>query len=75
LAWTIASGQPQARLIHSLRRSAEVYRDEVTRRSQWLGLYVPILTTLVICGGVVFLYALATLGPWVMILRRLALPY
>jgi general secretion pathway protein F len=75
LAWTIAGGQPQSRLISSLRRTAEVYRDEVARRSQWLGLYVPILSTLVICGGVVCLYALVTLGPWIMIMRRLALPY
>lgn len=74
LAWTIASGQSQSRLIRSLRRTAEVYRDEVVRRSHWLGLYVPILSTLVICGGVVCIYGLVTLGPWIMIMRRLTLP-
>ena len=75
LAWTIAGGQSQPQLIRSLRRTAEVYREEVVRRSQWLGLYVPILSTLVICGGVVCLYGLVTLGPWIMIMRRLTLPH
>jgi general secretion pathway protein F len=74
LAWTIAGGQSQPQLIRSLRRTAEVYREEVVRRGQWLGLYVPILSTLVICGGVVCLYGLVTLGPWIMIMRRLTLP-
>ena len=75
LAWTVSSGQPQPQLARSLSRTAEIYRDEMTRRSQWLMLFVPILSTLVICGTAVALYALVTLGPWIMIMRRLALPY
>lgn len=74
LAWTIAGGQPQGELASTLARSAEVYREEVNRRSQWLSLYVPLVLTFAICGGVVFLYAMLTLGPWIAILRRISAP-
>jgi general secretion pathway protein F len=75
LAWMLASGLPQAQLCRSLARSAEVYREEVARRSQWLMLYVPLVLTIVISGGVVLIYALLTLGPWLAILRRLTQPH
>jgi type II secretory pathway component PulF len=74
LAWTIASGQSQEQLRRTLSRTAEVYRDELNRRSQWLTLYVPLMLTTLVCGGVVLGYALLTLGPWILIMRRLALP-
>jgi general secretion pathway protein F len=75
LAWTIAGGHSQPRLVRTLERTAEVYRDEVSRRSQWLAIYIPLVVTLVVCGGAVFCYGMLTLGPWIMIMRRLALPY
>jgi type II secretory pathway component PulF len=75
LAWTIAGGQSQPRLAQTLARAAEVYREEVARRSQWLTLYIPLFATIVVCGGLVFLYALLTLGPWIALMRRIALPY
>src|SRR5207237_1313120 len=65
LAWTIVSGQSQPRLVQTLARSAQVYHDEVIRRSQWLVIYVPLMATVGICGILVFLYALVTLGPWI----------
>lgn len=75
LAWTISSGQAQGELAQTLARSAEVYRDEANRRSQWLTLYVPLVLTLVVCGGVVFVYAMLTLGPWIAIMRRISGPF
>ncbi len=75
LAWTLAGGQSQPRLIRTLTRAAEVYRDEVTRRSQWLTIYVPLFATIGICGSLVCLYALLTLGPWIALMRRMAEPY
>jgi type II secretory pathway component PulF len=74
LAWTIASGQSQRELVRSLARTAETYRDEVFRRGQWLSMYVPLIATLLLCGGAVFAYAVLTLGPWILIMRRLSLP-
>ncbi len=75
LAWTLASGQSQPRLMRTLSRTAEVYRDEVSRRSQWLMIYVPLFTTIGICGSLVCLYALVTLGPWIALMRRVSEPY
>jgi general secretion pathway protein F len=73
LAWTLAGGGDAARLPQILRRTAETYQDEVTRRGQWLQLYVPVATAAA-CGLVVFLYAMLTLLPWIVIMQRLSLP-
>jgi len=75
LAWTVASGQAQGQLAAALARSAEIYRDESSRRSQWLTLYVPLVLTIFVCGGAVFIYAMLTLGPWIAILRRITAPF
>jgi general secretion pathway protein F len=73
LAWTLAGGGDAARLPHVLRRTAETYQDEVTRRGHWLQLYVPVATAAT-CGLVVLLYALLTLLPWIVIMQRLSMP-
>src|SRR5581483_5955642 len=73
LAWTITGSQSQARLVRTLNRAAEVYREEVNRRSQWLMVYVPLFATIGICGGLVMLYAAITLGPWIALMKRVAL--
>ena len=74
LAWTIASGQSQAQLVRTLKRTAEVYRDEFNSRGQWLTLYVPLFVTIGLCGSIAIAYAVLTLGPWVAIMLRLAEP-
>jgi type II secretory pathway component PulF len=75
LAWMIAAGYSKDHLVRSLSRTAEVYRDEVTRRSQWLAVYAPLMLTIVVAGSAVLLYAGLTLGPWLAIMRRLTMPY
>ncbi len=75
LAWTCSGRQSEMQLVRTLNRAAEVYRDEVTRRSQWLVIYIPLFATIGICGGLVCLYALLTLGPWIALMRRIAEPY
>jgi general secretion pathway protein F len=75
LTWTITGARSQPQLIRSLRRAAEVYRDEAKRRSQWLMVYVPLVATIGICGGLVFVYAAMTLGPWLALMYRISLPY
>lgn len=72
LGWMLGSGQLQNDLPGMLRRAAGVYRDEATRRAQWLTLYVPIVLTAILGGGTVALYATVTLGPFLVILQRLA---
>lgn len=74
VTWMIAGGHSQPKLSQVLLRTAEVYREEVARRSQWLMLYVPLVLTIAICGGIVFIYAILTLAPWLAILRRLTEP-
>ncbi|MCI0361902.1 MAG: type II secretion system F family protein [Planctomycetaceae bacterium] len=74
LAWTLTCGRGQ-QLPAMLRRTAQVYRDEFERRGQWLALYVPLIATAVVGGAVVMIYALLSLGPWIVIMRRLAQPY
>lgn len=75
LAWMIASSQSKEHLLGCLVRTAEVYRDEVTRRSRWLAMFVPLVLTIVVAGGAVFIYAVLTLGPWLAIMSRLTKPF
>jgi general secretion pathway protein F len=75
IAWTLAAGYSQPQLLRSLARTAEVYRDEVARRTQWLSFYAPLVLTILVCGGVVLIYAALTLGPWLAIMQRLTFPY
>jgi general secretion pathway protein F len=74
IAWTLSAGYSQPALVRSLARTVEVYREEVTRRTQWLSLYAPLVLTILVCGGVVLIYAALTLGPWLAIMRRLTFP-
>jgi len=74
LAWTVASGQSQDQLVRTLKRTAEVYRDEFNSRGQWLSIYVPLVLTIGVCGTITIVYAALTLGPWVAIMLRLAEP-
>jgi type IV pilus assembly protein PilC len=75
LAWLLASGHSQERLLKSLARTAEVYRAEISRRTQFLSIYTPLVLTIAVAGGFVFFYTLLTLGPWIAIMRRLSEPY
>jgi type II secretory pathway component PulF len=74
LAWTLTCGRGD-QLPKILHRTAQVYRDEFDRRGQWLTLYVPLIATALVGGSVVMIYALLSLGPWIVIMRRLAQPY
>lgn len=75
VAWIVAAGYSQDQLTKSLARVADVYREEVTRRSQWLTMYAPLVLTILVCGGVVLMYAAVTLGPWLAIMNRLTVPF
>ncbi|MEX2176267.1 MAG: type II secretion system F family protein [Pirellulaceae bacterium] len=74
LAWTLTCGGGHAHLSQTLHRTSQIYRDEFQRRAQWLGLYVPLFATVVVAGGVVILYAIFSLAPWILIMHRLSDP-
>lgn len=74
LAWTLTSGATQGQMITALRRASQVYRDEMQRRAQWLNLYIPVLTTMVVGGLAVVIYAAMSLGPWLVIMHQLSKP-
>jgi general secretion pathway protein F len=79
IAWALsggqsAGGQAPGQLARTLRRMAEVHRDEVARRSHWLALYAPLVLTLGVGGTAVAIYAAITLLPWILILYRLSEP-
>jgi general secretion pathway protein F len=75
IAWTLAAGYSQPQLVRSLARTAEVYREEVARRTEWLSFYAPQVLTILVCGGAELIYAALTLGPWLAIMRRLTFPF
>ncbi len=74
LAWMLAGGQSQPQLVRTLSRAAEIYREEVAWRTNWLIVYVPLFATIGVCGVLVFLYAVITLGPWIALMYRVSLP-
>jgi general secretion pathway protein F len=74
LCWTLSAGNQQ-NLPQLLHRAAQTYREEFDRRAQWLSLYVPLVATALVAGGVVMLYAMLSLGPWIVVMHRLASPY
>jgi general secretion pathway protein F len=72
LAWTLTGGSSPEQLPAVLHRSAGLYREEATRRGQWLAIAVPLITTVVVGGLAVAAYAAITLTPWIVIMHRLA---
>jgi type II secretory pathway component PulF len=74
LAWTLATGSRQGNLPYMLHRTAQTYRDEFNRHYRWLEVYVPLVSTAVVGGGIVIGYALLSLGPWILVMHRLADP-
>lgn len=74
LAWTLSTGSRQGNLGQQLHRAAQTYRDEFNRQYRWLELYVPLVSTALIGGGIVIGYALLSLGPWILVMHRLADP-
>jgi type II secretory pathway component PulF len=74
LAWTIATGNSQRDLPQLLHRTAQTYRDEFQRRHRWIEFYVPVVATSLVAGGIVAVYALLSLGPWIVVMHRLADP-
>ncbi len=74
LACILLDGQGGRDLSVNLRQMAANYQDEVRRRGLWLGTWVPVLLTLCIGGVLTLFHALVTLGPWLLLMQRMAEP-
>jgi hypothetical protein len=66
-----ASGTNVEDVVRGLRRCSESYRDTLQRDADWLRVYVPLLATVVIGGGMTLAYVLAVLWPWFRLLHQL----
>ncbi|WP_254507005.1 type II secretion system F family protein [Anatilimnocola floriformis] len=55
----------------NLRQLAANYHAEVRRRGLWLATWVPSIFTLAIGGSLALFHLLITLGPWLVIMRKM----
>lgn len=74
LAWVLSSPATQPRLPEVLRTTAEGQRAKATQIGEWLSLYLPMLLTATIGGGVALALAAIIMGPWYGILYQLGQP-
>lgn len=72
LGWMLITGARHDGLVRTLRTAADGYRRQTLRLVEWLTVYLPMILTAVLGGSVVFLYALAMLGPYFQILYDLS---
>jgi type II secretory pathway component PulF len=72
LRWAICHADDAVGRTRALRMAADAYRESACRRIQRLRVVAPIVTGLVIGGGVVLLYALALFVPVVQMIEGLA---
>ncbi|MGQ9574733.1 MAG: type II secretion system F family protein [Thermoguttaceae bacterium] len=71
LRWQLLSGQSRGTLWAALRHAADAYHERARHQAEKARVFLPILVTLAIGGGVVALYAALVFGCWFAILRTL----
>ena len=72
LRWLIQTGINQNRLPGALSEGAEYYRRKGDSLAGWLQLIVPLVVLIVVCGGIVALYALTVFIPFRELMLNLA---
>jgi general secretion pathway protein F len=55
-----------------LRQMAANYQDEVRSRGEFLSTWVPALLTVAVGGSLAFFHVSVTLGPWLVLMRKMA---
>ncbi|MGE5191601.1 MAG: type II secretion system F family protein [Deltaproteobacteria bacterium] len=73
LFWVLTCGQQRGGLARLLRHAGTMYRRRAVSLANWFKLVFPIVTALVIGGGVTALYALTLFGPLAQFWRDLGL--
>lgn len=74
LACILIDGIGGRDLIATLRQMAASYQDEVRRRGLHLGVWTPVYLTLVLGATLTLFHACVTLGPWLVLMRKMAEP-
>jgi general secretion pathway protein F len=72
LEWLMRSGGQRNVLLPALRHAAEIYRRQANRQADTARIYLPIMLTVVIGGGITLGYALLVFVPWIRFLQCLA---
>jgi general secretion pathway protein F len=74
LYWVLSCGQTGPELVRLLRHAASISRRKALDLSRWFRTLFPIVTAIVIGGGVTALYALSLFGPLVQFWTDLGIP-
>jgi type II secretory pathway component PulF len=72
LRWALTSSAEAAGLARTLRLAAKTYRHRAEGRAEWLRVAIPMLTCVVLAGGVTLLYCLSIIGPFVRLIQDLS---
>ena len=72
LRWLLVTGQDRGTLLEALRHAAAMYRRRGSHQAEMARLFLPVLLTVLIGGGVTLIYALLLFGPWISLLDQLA---
>jgi type II secretory pathway component PulF len=75
VACLLLDGRSGTDLPGNLRQMAAGSYDEVRRRANWLITWVPALLSLLVGGALTFFHALVTLGPWLLLMRKMTEVY
>jgi general secretion pathway protein F len=72
LRWALTSSTEADELARNLRIAAKTYRHRAERLAESLRVVMPMLTCIVVAGGVTLLYALSVFGPFVQLIWELS---
>ena len=70
--WLLLAAGRDGALLSAVHHTAAAYHRRARRQSDLLRVFVPIVLTIVVAGGVTALYALALFAPYVAMLRSLS---
>jgi general secretion pathway protein F len=70
--WLLLAARRDGALLPAVRHAAAAYHRRARRQSDLLQVFVPIVLTIVVAGGVTALYALALFAPYVTMLRSMS---
>ena len=72
LRWALTSPIEAQDLAHTLRLAAQMYRCRAERHTKWLRAVMPMLTCVVLAGGVTLLYCLSVFAPLFRLIQDLS---
>jgi general secretion pathway protein F len=70
--WLMLAAARDGALLQGLKSAAETYRRRTVQQSEVIRMFLPVLLTLTVSGGVTLVYALIVFGPYTALLNFLA---